>query len=149
VELTIDLDLQMAVEDALAATITRMNQEDPDETRGGAAVVEQVGTGEILAIASYPTYDLSTWRQSSVYAQLSADKANPFWNRATSTPYAPGSTLKPLTAVAALESGATTLPEKVRDTGRWYYPGDSNSYANCWKAGGHGLLNITGAITNS
>lgn len=45
VELTIDLDLQMAVEDALAETITRMNKEDPDETRGGAAVVEQVGTG--------------------------------------------------------------------------------------------------------
>lgn len=149
VELTIDLDLQMAVEDALAETITRMNKEDPDETRGGAAVVEQVGTGEILAIASYPTYDLSTWQRSDVYAQLSSDPANPFWNRATSTPYAPGSTLKPLTAVAALESGATTLTEKIRDTYTWYYPGDSNSYANCWKWGGHGLLNITGAITNS
>ena len=149
VELTIDLDLQKTVEDALAATITRMNQQDPDETRGGAAVVEQVGTGEILAIASYPTYDLSTWRRSDVYAQLSADKANPFWNRATSTPYAPGSTLKPLTAVAALESGATTLTEKIRDTGRWYYPGDPNSYTNCWKTSGHGLLNVTGAITNS
>ena len=86
VELTIDLDLQKTVEDALAATITRMSRQDPDETRGGAAVVEQVGTGEILAIASYPTYDLSTWRRSDVYAQLSADKANPFWNRATSTP---------------------------------------------------------------
>ena len=149
VELTIDLDLQKTVEDALAATITRMNQQDPDETRGGAAVVEQVGTGEILAIASYPTYDLSTWRQSSVYAQLSADKANPFWNRATSTPYAPGSTLKPLTAVAALESGAATLTEKIRDTGRGYYPGEPNSYTTCWKTSGHGLLNVTGAITNS
>lgn len=149
VELTIDLDLQMAVEDALAATITRMNRQDPDETRGGAAVVEQVGTGEILAIASYPTYDLSTWQRSDLYAQLSTDPAKPFWNRATSTPYAPGSTLKPLTAVAALESGAVTLTEKIRDTGIWYYPGDPNSYAKCWRGGGHGLLNVTGAITNS
>lgn len=57
-----------------------------------------------------------------MYAQLSSDLANPFWNRATSTPYAPGSTLKPLTAVAALESGATTLTEKIRDTYTWYYP---------------------------
>ena len=149
VELTIDLDLQKAVEDALAETITKMNQSDPDETRGGAAVVEQVGTGEILAIASYPTYDLSTWQRSDVYAQLSSDLAKPFWNRATSTPYAPGSTLKPLTAVAALESGVTTLTEKIRDTYTWHYPGDPDSYANCWKWGGHGLLNITGAITNS
>ena len=55
VELTIDLDLQQAAEDALAATITRMTGEDGDETRGGAVAVVQVGTGEVLALASYPT----------------------------------------------------------------------------------------------
>lgn len=147
VELTIDLDLQKVVEDALAETISQMNAKDGDTTRGGAAVVEQVGTGEVLALASYPTYDLSTVIQDA--GRLNADPASPLYNRATQGNYPPGSTLKPLTAVAALESGATDLVEKIRDTGRWYYPGDSNSYANCWKRSGHGLLNITGAITNS
>ena len=57
--------------------------------------------------------------------------------------------MKPLTAVAALESGATTLTEKIRDTYTWYYPGDPNRLCQLLEVGGHGLLNITGAITNS
>ena len=150
VELTIDLELQQVVEDALAETVTNMNLEDGRDDRGAAAVVEKVGTGEILALASYPTYDLSTYRRSEVYAELSADPAKPFQNRATSYPYAPGSTLKPLTAVAALESGATTLTEKIRDTGWWSYPNDpTGSGTWCWFRSGHGLINVIQAITNS
>ena len=42
--------------------------------------------------------------------------------------YAPGSTLKPLTGIAALESGATTVREKIYDSGKWTYPGYSASY---------------------
>lgn len=75
----------------------------------------KVGTGEILSLASYPTFDLSTWRQD--YAELSSDPATPMLNRAASSAYAPGSTLKPATAVAALESGATTPSETLFDTG--------------------------------
>jgi penicillin-binding protein 2 len=149
VELTIDLELQQLVEDTLAETVQGMNDADGITSRGAAAVVEKVGTGEILALASYPTYDLSTYRQTEVYAVLSADPAQPFFNRATSYPYAPGSTIKPLTSVAALESGVTTTTEKIRDTGRWTYPGDPNSFSNCWLTSGHGLLNVTQAITNS
>ena len=150
VELTSDLELQQVVEDALAETVTNMNLEDGRDDRGAAAVVEKVGTGEILALASYPTYDLSTYRRSEVYAELSADPAKPFQNRATSYPYAPGSTLKPLTAVAALESGATTLTEKIRDTGWWSYPNDpTGSGTLCWFRSGHGLINVIQAITNS
>lgn len=150
VELTIDLELQQVVEDALAETVARMNEADGNTARGAAAVVEQVGTGEILAMASYPTYDLSTYRQPEVYQALSSDPALPFYNRATSYPYAPGSTLKPLTAVAALESGATTLTEKIKDTGTWHYPGDPQSISNCWIGyPGHGRLNVVEAITNS
>ena len=150
VELTIDLELQQVVEDALAETVTSMNLEDGRDDRGAAAVVEQVGTGEILALASYPTYDLSAFRQSDIYQSLSTDPAKPFYNRATNYPYAPGSTLKPLTAVAALESGVTTLTEKIKDTGRWIYPGTTNDGANCWIGyPGHGKLNVSQAITNS
>ena len=149
VELTIDLDLQQATEDALAATITAMNESDPVESRGGAAVVLDVHTREVLAMASYPTYDLATFRQSSVYAALNADPNHPFTNRATQGRYAPGSTIKPLTAVAALEEGLITPTERIRSPYRWYYPNDpTHSYINC-AGGDHGRLNVTQAITRS
>ena len=149
VELTIDLDLQQAAEDALAATITRMTGEDGDETRGGAVAVVQVGTGEVLALASYPTYDLSTFRQSSIYAALYNDPARPFTNRATNGTYGPGSTIKPLTAVAALEKGIITPTQEIYSPSRWVYPNDpTHSGANC-AGGNHGLINVTEAITKS
>ena len=149
VELTIDLDLQQAAEDALAATITRMNAQDGDETRGGAVAVVQVGTGEVLALASYPTYDLSTFRQSSIYAALYNDPARPFTNRATNGTYVPGSTIKPLTAVAALEKGIITPTQEIYSPSRWVYPNDpTHSGANC-AGGNHGLINVTEAITKS
>ena len=150
VELTIDLDLQQATEDALAATITQMNAEDGDESRGGAAVVLDVDTREVLAIASYPTYDLATFRQSaSVYAALESDPSRPFNNRATQGLYVPGSTIKPLTAVAALEEGAVSLTDRIRSPITWYYPNDpTRSHINC-AGGNHGLINVTQAITRS
>ena len=150
VELTIDLDLQQATEDVLAATITQMNAEDGDESRGGAAVVLDVDTREVLAIASYPTYDLATFRQSaSVYAALESDPSRPFNNRATQGLYAPGSTIKPLTAVAALEEGAVSLTDRIRSPITWYYPNDpTRSHINC-AGGNHGLINVTQAITRS
>ena len=153
VELTIDLELQKTVEDALAETIEKMTAEDGNTKRGGGAAVVKVGTGEVLSLASYPTYDLSTFRQPEVYAELSSNPAKPFQNRATSSAYAPGSTFKPLTALAALEEGAVTLTEKVGDPGVWYYPemieGSEPFKAYCWKRSGHGKLNVTQAITNS
>ena len=153
VELTIDLELQKTVEDALGATIEKMTAEDGNEKRGGGAAVVKVGTGEVLALASYPTYDLSTFRQPEIYAQLVNNPANPFQNRATQSAYAPGSTFKPLTALAALEEGVVSLTEKVNDPGVWYYPqmmqGSEPFRAYCWKRSGHGKLNVTQAITNS
>ena len=150
VELTIDLELQQAAEDALAATITQMNQDDPTDSRGGAAVVLDVDTREVLALASYPTYDLATFRQSaSVYAALNADPNRPFNNRATQGVYVPGSTIKPLTAVAALEEDAISSPtERLRSPRTWYYPNYPASYINC-AGGDHGRLNVTEAITRS
>ncbi len=147
VELTVDLKLQEAVENALAATVEAMNAEDGLTARGASAVVEKVGTGEILALASYPTYDLSTYR--SDYNDLLQNEGKPLFNRATGGTYPPGSTLKPLTAVAALESEVTTTKEKIRDTGKWVYPGDERSYAFCWNRAGHGPVDITQAITVS
>ncbi len=148
VALTLDLNLQKAVENALGKTVQQMDEEDGNTTRGAGAAVIQVGTGEVLALASYPTFNLATYNQD--YNILSQDPANPLFNRATQGTYAPGSTFKPCTAVAALEEGKVTVSEKIDDTGCWYYPGASTGdHAYCWKRSGHGWLNITQAITNS
>ena len=148
VELTVDLKLQQAVEDTLAAKVAQLNQKDHLDSRGAAAAVIKVGTGEILALASCPSYDLSTWRKD--FAELRDDPAKPLTNRAASSAYAPGSTLKPATAVAALESGATTPSETLFDTGYWKYPSTTwNGGTWCWKHSGHGKVNATTAITNS
>ena len=147
VALTIDIDFQEDVEQSLERTVGAMTKADGIE-RGAAVAVVQVGTGDVLALASYPTYSLATFRQD--IAALSSDSVRrPLWNRATQASYAPGSTLKPLTAIAALESGATTVREKLYDSGKWVYPGYSASYTYCWKRSGHGSLNVRGAIMNS
>lgn len=147
VALTLDLDLQEAAEQALADTITNMNK-DGNTTRGAGAAVVEVGTGEVLALASYPTFDLSAFGTS--FTALSNDPSNPLFNRATQGTYAPGSTFKPCTAVAGLEEGVINTTTKIRDTGKWYYPGASTGdYFWCWKHSGHGSLNVSQAITNS
>lgn len=148
VELTLDLDLQQAVENTLSAKVAQLNEKDGLDSRGAGAAVIKVGTGEVLALASYPTYDPSTYGQD--FTALSADPAKPLFNRATSSPYAPGSTLKPATAVAALESGVTTPTETVFDPGYWMYPSTTWKVPTyCWNHSGHGRVNATSAITNS
>lgn len=151
VELTIDLELQKVVEDTLAKTVTKMNRKDGQTSRGAGVVVEKVGTGEILALASYPTYDLSTYRQD--ISRLNTDPSSPLVNRATQSSYPPGSTFKMLTAVAALEEGVVSLKETIKDTGRWYYPetvpGTTPWGYKCWKGSGHGKVDLVEAITVS
>ena len=152
VELTIDLDFQAAVEEALAKTVERMNAEDAragkEVIRGAGVAVLDVDSAGVLALASYPTYDLSTYLQNAT--ALNQDPTAPLYNRATQGRYPPGSTFKPLMAVAALEEGAVTLTETVRDTGIWYYPdtvaGTGNWYWRCWNRSGHGLVNVVEAI---
>ena len=147
VELTLDLPFQEAVETLLNDKVEELNRQDGLTERGAAAVVIDIESRDILAIASAPTYDLSNFNKN--YNEYAADPANPLWNRATMGLYAPGSTLKPLTAIAALQEGKTTRTEVLNDTGKWVYPGYSNSYTYCWKRSGHGRVNVTSAITNS
>lgn len=147
VALSIDLDLQSATEEALAKTISTMNAKDGNSTRGAGAAMIEVGTGEVLALASYPTFDLSSY--SKDYNVLSSTPSHPLFNRATQGMYAPGSTFKPCTAVAALESGVINTQTRVRDTGRYNYPG-TDFYLRCWiYPGSHGLINVTQALTVS
>ena len=151
VELTIDLELQEAVENALATTVSKMNAADGNESRGAGAAIIKVGTGEVLSLASYPTYDLATFRQN--LGELNNHPGKPFNNRATQGAYPPGSTFKPLVALAALEEGVVSLKDQINDTGRWYYPdviaGSGPWGWNCWKGGGHGKISLSEAITVS
>ena len=96
VALTIDVDFQAQVEEALKNTVSSMTKSDGID-RGAAVAVVQVGTGDVLALASYPTYSLSTFRQD--LAELSTDPLQPMWNRATQGKYAPGSVFKILTTL--------------------------------------------------
>ena len=146
VALTLDIDFQQSVEEILDHTVSALTAED-GVARGAAAAVVQVGTGEVLALASNPTYSLKTFYED--YASLLDDPLTPMLNRATNGTYPPGSTIKPLTAVAALESGVTTPSERIFDTGKWYYPGYAASYTWCSNHAGHGYQNVTAAITNS
>ena len=149
VALTIDLDLQKVTEDSLAEKIGSMEQRD-GLTRGGAAAVVSVGTGEVLALASYPTYDLSQWDE--MYDTWNKDTVGrPMFNRATDGTYAPGSTFKLCSAVAALESGIVTPSTTIVDRGIYTYY--TFPQPKCWiynsYGGTHGAVNVSQAITVS
>ena len=158
VALTIDIDFQAKVEAALAngveaARAGAKNDEERErmKTIGGAAAVVSVKDGEILSLATYPSYSQRTYQED--YGTLSQDPAAPYTNRAVNGAYTPGSTFKPMTAAAALESGIIDPKTKINATGHWTYPGDPNSYANCWlynsSGGRHGKINVSEALTVS
>ena len=148
VALTIDIDLQQVVEDTLASTIQGMIDKDSNE-RGGAAAVIQVGTGEVLAMASYPTYDLETFNQD--YEELVKDERLPMFNRATQGVYAPGSTFKLCTSVAALEEGIITPTTIIQDKGIYTYYKDPQPMCWIWRQARttHGRINVSQAIVDS
>lgn len=146
--LTLDIKLQEAVERALATGIEGLKSED---TQGGAAVVIDVRDGGVLAMASYPTFDLTTYTQN--YNALLADPLNPLLNRATQQVYPPGSTFKMVTAIGALEEGIIEPDTEILDTGRYRYYDDYQP--QCWiyrDSGGvrtHGEENVSDAIMDS
>ncbi len=120
VELTIDINLQMAAEDQLAATIEalRANEdEDADgrDAEGGAVIAMDPRTGEILVCASYPTYDLSTYFED--YSAILQDPYKPLFNRAFQATYPPGSTYKMSMVIAGINSGVINSEYPIADMG--------------------------------
>ena len=150
--LTLDLELQKIAENSLAKTIQDMSS-NPESlgASAGAVVVVDVNNGEILAIASYPTFNQNTFNED--YKELLENDAKPMWNRAITGTYAPGSTFKMLTAVAALESGVTTRYEVINDLGVYKYYESSNYTPKCWiytdTGRTHGNQTVVQAIENS
>ena len=142
--LTIDIGLQQMIEDLLAARVPGLS----DEVEGAACVVELVDSGEILAAASYPDFNLETYAQD--LAQNSVDPLRPLMNRAFQGLYAPGSTFKMITAIAGLEEEGIIEPSTIiRDLGRYTYWTDVNP-PQCWiyrqYRQTHGPVNVTDAI---
>ena len=156
VVLTIDINLQATAERALAETIAAIAARGKANGNGtgydayaGAAVAISVNTGEVLALASHPTYDLSTFLQD--YTQLSQDVREPFFNRAVSGAYAPGSTYKMVTALAGLKEEVVTPRTVINCSGIYSYY--APQLFRCWiysdYGGSHGNMNITSALQNS
>ena len=113
-------------------------------------VVTDVNTGEVLALVTYPSYDnnrLSGTMDSAYYTQLLNDLSNPLYNNATQALKAPGSTFKPITAVAALEEGVVSLTEQIECTGEYK---EVSPTIRCWIfPGRHGTETIVEGIQNS
>lgn len=111
---TIDLELQEVAEKSLANYLS-------DYQRGGAAVALDPDTGEVLVMASYPTYNLENYNKD--YDKISSDSRFPELNRATLGLYPPGSTFKVLTAIAALEEGIIDANTTYTCEGKFEYGG--------------------------
>lgn len=138
VYLTIDIDVQMAAEKGLEA-----NVESIEGSEAGALTAVDPNNGEILALASYPTYDLSTYNER--YDEITSNPANPLYNRALDGLYAPGSTFKLGMVAAGISHGTFTDATRVDCTGIYTYYGDYRP--KCWiYPGEHGRLNAAGAL---
>lgn len=116
----------------------------------GSCVIVDVNTGEVLALVTYPGYDnnkMSGTVDAEYYNQLREDLSLPLRNNATMMVKAPGSTFKPITAIAALEEGVIQLGEMINCTGIYE---EIDTPLRCWiYPGSHGLLDIIGGIGNS
>lgn len=151
--LTIDANLQAATEKALANNIKKIASggfSKRGDAKAGAAVVMNVKTGEILAMASYPDYEPELFVNGISQKKLDEyNKGDNIFNRAISGVYAPGSTFKMITAIAGLETGVITPTEKINDIG--VYKKAHEPACWIWNSYGmsHGWLNVTEAITHS
>lgn len=136
--LSLDLELQKAAMNAL-------------EGRRGAVVAIDPWSGEILALVSTPTFDPNMFAVGMTQAEFSSLQNNadrPLFNRAVRGTYPPGSTIKPMLALAALETGATNLTRKSVCIGYFQLPNNEHRYRD-WKPQGHGPVDIHDAIAQS
>ena len=159
--LTIDTNLQKVAMESLARNIELIKNVKGDkvnfgDANAGAAVVLDVNTGQVLTMASYPSFDPQFFLAGSedkaaqqILNELNFNTNKPQLNRTIQEIYAPGSTFKPLTAIAALEKGVITLANS-----RYYDSGNINIGGRdlfCLEkpTSGHGWLNLKQALETS
>ena len=137
-QLTLDLDLQLAAIEALG--------EHP-----GAVVALDIETGGVLALVSKPGYDPNrfvTGISHSAYRALLESPQRPLFNRFLAGGYEPGSTVKPFIALAGLDAGRITPETRVFSSGSFRLPGHSREYKD-WREGGHGWVDLQSALEQS
>lgn len=140
VVLTIDRDLQVLAQNKLKDVCDSVNA----YSSAGAVVVEDCNNGEILAAASYPTYDLNDYYEK--YDELAKDSRNPLWSRFALGTYAPGSTFKPVTACATLEAGVINSDTLYTCEGVKEFFGQP---FQCLHKNAHGRENVRTALRDS
>ncbi len=150
VYLTIDIDLQKVAEEKLLENIQLVVKNANDDSTGkladsGAVSAVDPNTGQVLALASYPSFDLATFTDN--YSTLVNDEKQPLFNRALHGNYAPGSTFKLAVSAAALTCGEVTGSSAVECTGEYEYYKDYQP--DCWYRYGHGKLNVKEALGHS
>jgi penicillin-binding protein 2 len=137
VQLTLDIELQRMVQQRLAAE------------KSAACVVMDVHTGGIYALCSHPSYDpnqFATGISAELWEELLSNPTTPLTNKSVAGQYAPGSTFKMMVAMAALESGIVNRSHTVFCPG---YVDLGDHRFHCWRRGGHGSLDMVGALRQS
>ncbi len=156
--LTIDINMQVVTENALAENVLRIREGTPhiralsgEDAYIGAMTVLNPKNNEIIAIASYPTFNLATVQED--YAYLNADEHAPMFNRALLGGYAPGSTFKVGVATAALMEGTITKDTVIDAQGQYMYYADTGYTPRCWLyllyGEVHGKISVVKAIQES
>ena len=158
VVLTIDANLQTVAENALKNNIEKIKTGGFGkvyDANGGAVVVTNVKTGEILAMASYPDYNPTYFYDGISNAQwqeYNNSVTTPLRNRAIQNAYAPGSIFKMITAIAGLQEQKIGINDYINDVGQYYVEGTNKGY-RCWiftdYGHGHGRVNVISAIQKS
>ncbi len=136
--LSLDLEVQRVAYEQMAG-------------RRGAVVAIDPNNGEILALVSSPSFDpnaFATGMSPSEYDALQTDEDRPLFNRAVRGSYPPGSTIKPMLSLAALEVGATNLTRRSLCFGWYSLPGSTHRYRD-WRPEGHGQVDLHDAIEQS
>lgn len=144
VQLTLVQSVQAAAQQTLADRIQYLNRNAPagrgKEAEAGAVVAVDVKTGGVIAMASYPTFDLGEYYQN--YSQMVQQSPSPLLNRATQGLYTVGSTYKPAVSLAALDTGTITAAERVNCTGRYTFYRDYQPVCE----GVHGPISVVDAL---
>ena len=136
--LTVDKNLQKVAYDALGEY-------------SGAAVLLDTRNGDVLALVSRPTFDANLFSYAfseKTYKALQSDPRKPFFNRSLSGQYPPGSTIKPMVALAGLESNTVTQDYLMYAGPYYQIPGNNHQYSD-WKKSGHGWIDLSNSITQS
>ena len=146
IRLTIDIDLQIAAEDALRAALTAdADAGTPARGSAGSLVAMDTETGEYLALASAPSYDAADF--GALYGSMVSDPTLPMLNRALSSPYEIGTLSHLITAVGALSEGTVRPYDTLSDSGTVSY---GNTTLTCplyaTQQLTHGSLNIVTAL---